>query len=191
MAITDSTTDRMIRAAKENLRVGRFNAFLLWGYVTVAVSVVEYALIALTENGMWMWGWFAIPLIGYPLQWRYGHTVDEEGDNYVERLVGHIWQVMKLAFLLTAVFVSLSTLSWLFLLPLTLILCAVGVSLTGAVLQERAMMACPFLSLCAGLYMLTDISHGGMGLAVFLYFAAAFAVMLIVPGHLLFRRGKA
>lgn len=180
----DTRTAQLIEEAKSRLRLGPFNVFLLWGYLVALVSLAEYALVSLTHSGLSLWGWFLIPLIGYPLQWRYGPQPDTAVANYPERLVRHVWFFLKVAFLLAVAFVSLSRLPWMYLLPLTLLMSSIGVSVTGAILRERPLMVCPVVALCIGLYQLTAVSHGDLSLAGFLQFSLAFLIMLVLPGHL-------
>ena len=44
--------------------LGDGNIMLLWGYLTVAVSVTIWILLAGTHNPVWNWLWFLIWVIG-------------------------------------------------------------------------------------------------------------------------------
>lgn len=59
---------RMIQNSKKNLELGSGNIFLLWGYLSLLTAVVVWLLVWQTGSMKWNWLWFAIPLVGYPLQ---------------------------------------------------------------------------------------------------------------------------
>lgn len=58
----------MISRTKERY-IGDGNIMLMWGYLTVCVSVLVWVMIALTHNPVWNYLWFS-----YMDNRRYGHS---------------------------------------------------------------------------------------------------------------------
>ena len=55
---------RMIRSTRQRLERHSGRPFLIWGYTTVAVSLLNYALNIAGADPAWSLTWFLIPVIG-------------------------------------------------------------------------------------------------------------------------------
>ena len=59
----------MIQNSKKRMELGSGNILIAWGYVTTIIALIIGCGLLLTNNVLWMWLWFAIPAIGYPLHY--------------------------------------------------------------------------------------------------------------------------
>ncbi len=71
------------------------------------------------------------------------------------------------------------------MLPLSLIYCGIGVSITGIIIQERWMTYTPLIAFIIAIYMLTMLTIGEKATTLwYLYFGLSFVFMMIIPGHI-------
>lgn len=185
----------MIRQSKRNMEVGRGNLFLLYGYFTPALSVALYLLISCTGHAAWSWGWLAMFAV-WPLCAAFDRRNPPEVVTYTDKCIKNVWHIMGALFFVS--FLCLSAFAfWLptdmtvmaIMLPLSLLYAAIGVSITGIVLEERWITLLPLTGVCLALYMLTGLFSGaGPLLEWYLWFGVSFIAMMAVPGHILNRK---
>lgn len=187
---------QMINSSKKNMEVGQGNVMLIWGYFTTLLSVTLFILINLTHNLMWSWGWILLfilwPVIAYKQKQHAPRVV-----TYTDKVISQVWQVMGWMFAFT--FITIGIVEQLFMghanfiimLPLSLIYCGLGVSITGIIIQERWMIYSPLVAFILAIYMLTILSMGKSAvLTWYLYFGLAFVFMMIIPGHIVNHKAK-
>lgn len=58
---------RMIRNTRQRLERHSGRPFLIWGYTTVGISLLNYALNLTGADPNWSLSWFLIPVLGYML----------------------------------------------------------------------------------------------------------------------------
>jgi membrane protein len=182
---------QMITNSKRRLEVGSGNTFLVWGYVTAAVSLAVYLLVAYTGSYIWCWGWFSIPVFGWLFilskeQWKQRTVI-----TYTDKVIDAIWMVLGIMFF-GAVMVLMFTNAMNVMLPLSLILCAVGTSFTGIVLRERFLIFSPVIGFITGMIMLGILMNDSHSINKnwFLIFGACFVITMVIPGHLLNRKAR-
>lgn len=54
----------MINRTKERYNIGDGNIMLMWGILTVLTAAAVWLLLVFTQNQLWNWLWFAIPVAG-------------------------------------------------------------------------------------------------------------------------------
>ena len=62
----------MIQNSKRRMELGSGNVLISWGYVTTIVALIVGIGHLTTGHIEWLWLWFAIPAIGYPLHYFLG-----------------------------------------------------------------------------------------------------------------------
>lgn len=187
---------QMINASKKNMEVGQGNIMLIWGYFTTFLSIALFTLIYQTHNFMWSWGWIVLfllwPLIAYKQKQHAPRVV-----TYTDKVISQVWQVMGWMFTFTFITIGIveqlfmSYADFIIMLPLSLIYCGLGISITGIILQERWMIYSPMVAFILAIYMLTILSMGKSAvLTWYLYFGLAFVFMMIIPGHIVNHKAK-
>lgn len=168
----DQTRSRLIRNA------GR--PFLIWGYATLATTAAVAAALCTTGDRRWNVLWFAIPLIGWIGMYLTRGSRQQEASTYVDRVLRQIWIVLG-----TAVWVGLTPV-WLGaaagfpVLTIVLLLMGIGTAISGLVIRFPLLAAGGFVAI--GLAPCLTLASG---CAQLLLFGIGFALMMILPGHLL------
>ena len=67
--------------------------FILWGVLLMAMSLIIYFAWHTTGRAVWNFLWFVMPAIGYPLAAYIYKKESHIPQNFVGRLLGHIWAV--------------------------------------------------------------------------------------------------
>lgn len=185
---------RMIRATRENMEVGSGNLFLAWGYFAALLSVVLYVLVRYTGHTEWTWGWFSMFAFWGVLQMKQrGHK--QRIVTYIDRVVKQVWLVISCVFVLTVLVMAgiafvYGKVNFSLMLPLSLLYCGIGTSITGIVIREPWVMYTPLVAFVFAVYMLESYLIGeACTLDWYLYFGLSFVFMMIVPGHIM--NGKA
>ena len=187
---------QMINSSKENMEIGQGNIMLIYGYFTTALSIVLFVLISLTHNFIWSWGWMLMfviwPIMSYRQRQRPPKVV-----TYTDKVISKVWQVMGWMFIVTFLTIGIIEFSFaryidfILMLPLSLIYCGIGVSITGIIIQERWMTYTPQIAFIIAIYMLTMLMIGEKATTLwYLYFGLSFVFMMIIPGHIVNHKAK-
>ncbi len=152
--------------------------FLIWGYMTIIVSLLVWFVLKETGDYSWQCLWFLLPAIAYPLTVRFSLRRQNVVKTYIDRMVGYVWMVFGLAgFLISCVFIFFRSLPILFIV---LLMMGMGTALTGLIIKMRVVTVCGSLGALASVGCLyVD------GFDRILVFASAFVFMMVVPGHYL------
>lgn len=181
---------QMINSSKKNMEIGQGNIMLIYGYFTTVLSIVLFALISLTHNFIWSWGWMLMfviwPIMSYRQRQKPPKLV-----TYTDKVISKVWQVMGWMFIVTFLTIGIIEFSFaryidfILMLPLSLIYCGIGVSITGIIIQERWMTYTPLIAFIIAIYMLTMLTIGEKATTLwYLYFGLSFVFMMIIPGHI-------
>ena len=152
--------------------------FLIWGYMTIIVSLLVWFVLKETGDYSWQCLWFLLPAIAYPLTVRFSLRRQNVVKTYIDRMVGYVWMVFGMAgFLISCVFIFFRSLPILFIV---LLMMGMGTALTGLIIKMRVVTVCGSLGALASVGCLyVD------GFDRILVFASAFVFMMVVPGHYL------
>lgn len=169
---------RMIDCTRSRLeeQVGR--DFMLMGYSTIAVALAVWLGLRQTLDPRWNYLWFIIPALYLIRGWQSGwFTKGKSPRNHLDRITGYIWQTIGLAGLMLTLTAFLQPIPILFII---LVLMGVGTAITGLVANFR-----PFS--WAGLFTTLLLAPATLwleGIDRILLFAVAFAVLMVIPGHI-------
>lgn len=173
----------MIRETQDN--TARYAAYplLIWGYTTVAISLVVWYFYL--QTGVWQINflWFALPVIAGPLTIFFNRKDKNKGaKNYIDRVTGQIWAVFGVVGFCLSCMAFVVRIDILFVISL---LMGMGATLTGLVCKYKPLSIAGMTGIALSFSML--FIHGS---GVYLVFAAIFIVMMIVPGHIMNKQMK-
>ena len=182
---------QMIQNSKKNLQVGRGNQFILWGWVGAITSLAVMAMIMLTNNPMWNWLWFAIPVIGWPLMIWQMKKEEKPVITYTDKVLKSVWLSIGSIGMIGLLLMGFYAKNMMLMLPGACILIAIGVFITATILDNRTLKIRTFSSL---LLMMMASCHIVFMKDDFLWyhitFALGFIVMLAMPGYYLNKEAK-
>lgn len=168
----------MINNTRSQMERNAGRPLVIWGYVTIAVTIAVWFALRETADPRWNLLWFGIPVLGWPLMWLKRRREPRGVSNYIDRVIGYIWAVLGCTAL------GIGTLAMFFfqmpVLFLITLLMSIGVTLTGLVIRFRP----GFIGGIAGI-LLSVCCLAVEGVDACLVFAAAFLVMMVIPGHIL------
>ena len=78
---------RMIRNTRQRLERHSGRPFLIWGYTTVGVSLLNYALNLTGADPNWSLSWFLIPVLGYTLMRLFPEKRPTDPRTEIDRIV--------------------------------------------------------------------------------------------------------
>lgn len=182
----------MIQDSRSRLARNSGTPFLIWGYTTVAVSLLNALALYLGWSHAWAWSWFTIPVIGW-LGMLLLFKQEPSARNYIDRIVSMIWVVIGLSFawLFVGAVVFGCSISF-----LTVVVMGIGTVLTGCVIKHRTTTICGWAAMCASLifpivYFIMAKSGSASAISEvwiwgeLIVFALIFLVMMVIPGHIL------
>ena len=193
---------RMIRNTRQRLERHSGRPFLIWGYTTVAVSLLNYSLNIAGADPAWSLSWFLIPVLGILLMRLFPEKKGSEPRTEIDRIVNALWIVCSLSLVPIFLFSFLHGLSYrpsLFAL-ITLVM-AIGTAATGLIVRSKVYTVAGVLAMAGSvLFALHDFRLGRLAQTVgidavrlnneILIFAAIFVVMMVIPGHIINRRSR-
>lgn len=184
----------MIERTKERYMLGDGNILLLWGYLSVGIAALVWTLLALTHNPAVNWLWFLIWIIGgiaTPIMAR-RQSRRKGMKSATDKIISRLWSVVGFS-AIACTFCCLGFLlfggvdSWSMMFAFALIIVPMIEIAQGIILDERSFVWGGSVGLLAGIITLACIA-GHVALAarwMMPLFIAAFAAMMIIPGHVL------
>ena len=182
---------QMIQNSKKNLQVGRGNQFILWGWLGAITSLVVMGMLMWTKNPAWNWLWFAIPVIGWPLMMWQMKKEEKPVVTFTDKVLKAVWMSIGSIGMLGTFLMAIYAKNMMLMLPGVSILIAIGVFITGAILDDRALKTRTFGALllimmasCHIVFMQDDFYW------YYITFSIGFIVMLVMPGYHLNKEAK-
>lgn len=175
---------QMIEQTRARLeeQVGRH--FVLMGYTTVIVALAVWLGLEATHNPAWNYLWFLIMAVYLVHGVRSGWFKPAQGTrSQLDRIMGYVWLTIGLASLMLTLVAMLKPIPILFLI---LVIMGIGTAVSGLMARFRPFTVAGFLTILV----LAPATLWIEGLDRILLFAAAFVVLMVIPGHIANRRLK-
>ena len=172
---------RMIRNTNQRMERGAGTPMLIWGYTTIAVTIAVAVALYLTHDWRWNFLWFTLPTISWGLMMLFIKRQPKGVATYIDRVVNYIWIVFGV------LGIVVSTRGWVHgtsgsVLYDVLMIMGAGVALTGFVIKSRLLVIAGFIGVALSLFIFVPCTNGLMECALFV---VGFAVMMVLPGHVL------
>ncbi len=170
---------QMIRNTQRKLEKGSGIPFLIWGYVTVAVSLAVWYLFSTTGNPQWNFLWLAIPVLGFPLMLANLKKGSRQPKNYIDKIISYVWLVIGVSAFIPS-FAS-AFMSGFPILFLVILLISIGTAITGLIIKFTPLIIAGF----AGMFLSVLCLALRNSYDSILIFAALFLIVQVIPGHIL------
>ena len=171
--------------------------FLIWGYTTVLVSIIQALIVAFVDDFMpYLWSWGAIPLIGWPLMLCLNRQ-ERGAVNYIDRCVGAVWTGIGIA----SVFIPFYCGFGISVFSTVVVLMGVGTYVTAVVIKDKIVKRIGVVAIISPVafaiaefayvrsHTVQDVAYyGGLYLTECIIFAVIIFMLLVVPGHILNRK---
>ena len=144
-----------------------------------------------TKNPMWNWLWFAIPVIGWPVMLRQMKKEEKPVVTFTDKVLKAVWMSIGSIGMLGTFLMAIYAKNMMLMLPGVSILIAIGVFITGAILDDRVLKTRTFGALL--LIMMASCHIVFMQDGFYWYyitFSLGFIVMLVMPGYHLNKEAK-
>ena len=182
----------MIQDSRARLARNSGTPFLIWGYTTVAISILNYVLFQCDVRIWWLW--WLIPIIGWIGMTIWGKR-DNGAKNYIDRVISIIWSVIGISFLwIMFAFIYYHAP----ILFLVILMAGMGTTMTGFVIRDRVTKIGGIVAMASSMLFplkhwlmirYVDIDNAALlsewHCADCLLFAAIFLFMMVIPGHIL------
>ncbi len=168
---------RMIRNTQNRMVQRSGVPFLIFGYLTVIVSLLVWYFLTTTHNGQWNYLWFLIPVIGFPAVISVKKR-EKPVKTFVDKVIQYVWFVLGITgFSVSMVSMFYWSIPILFII---ILLMGAGTAITGLIIQFKPIVFSGFLGLLLSYSCLVVT-----GTDRILIFATVFLVMMVIPGHIL------
>ncbi|MEG2946489.1 MAG: hypothetical protein RR837_07050 [Bacteroidales bacterium] len=167
----------MIQETREYIHKGVGNTQLLWGYLTVIVSLGVYFGWEYTHSQLVLWGWWVLPLIGWPTMYLMMRHQPHKVVTVIDKIIGKVWMVIGITATITPIVAFLMPSNILFIEAL---LISIGIAITGLILNMKVCYIPGFIGI-----LLSFALFWVRGIDQILIFALLFTILLIIPGHIM------
>lgn len=175
---------RMIRNSQEKFERGAGKPFLIWGYTTIAVSLIVWWLLKTTLNPYWNWCWFAIPIIGTTLMLITQRNHPKKVTTFIDQAIQHVWAILGTCCILVPLYVAFFDKNLPVLFIISLLMFA-SQAITGAIIRLGYIR---FMGLSGILMSFGVLSLNGI--YQIWGFIAMFLIVMIIPGHIMNAQAK-
>lgn len=190
-----SIITEMISRTKDRY-IGDGNIMLMWGWLTIAVTGLVWAALALTLNPTWNWLWFLIPVIGgiaTPIMAKKSER--KQGvKTYSDKISSQIWMAVGLiaiaAMVICLGFNIAGICAWNLMFIYALIVVPLAEIAQGLIVRETSLVVGGAFGMAVGLFTTSClITHITLYAYWFLpTFMLAFACMMLIPGYVINRK---
>ena len=179
--------------------LGNANILLMWGYLAVFCSILVWVLLAATQQNVWNWLWFAIPVIGILLTSIMARR-EKRTDGavtYSDKITSHLWSIFGVSeIILTFICLGFSLIGgiecWTAMFVYTVIAAPFGEIAQGLIIKEKSLtwggivgLAIGMVSVCCVTGKIPLLANWFMPLFILFW-----VVMMIVPGHIINHKAK-
>ena len=179
--------------------LGSGNILLMWGYLAVFTSISVWILLAATQQNVWNWLWFAIPVIGMlltPIMARREKRTDG-AVTYSDKITSHLWSIFGVSeIVLTFICLGFSLIGgvkcWTAMMVYTLIAAPFAEIAQGLIVKEKSLTWGGIVGLAIGMVSVCCVT-GKIPLLAYWFmplFILFWVVMMIVPGHIINHKAK-
>lgn len=188
----------MIARTRERY-VGDGDIMLMWGYLTMLVTALVWITLASTQNPVWNWLWFLIPVVGgiaTPIMSRKRQSKSGV-KSYTDTLTSKIWTAVAIASIVAILccfgFAFKGINCWIMMFLFPVIVVPVVEMTQGFVVKENSFVFGGAVALVIGIFMTCCV----VGKVTLFYgwalplFIIAFICMMIIPGHIINHKSKA
>jgi len=174
---------QMIQNTQQKLRSDNGLPFLIFGYTTVAMSVIVYFLLNATQNYWYNLVWLGIPVIGFILLYFFDKKEVKFRKTYIDRVISHIWTVIGFS----VFFVSFSTgfVRIPNLFSILILLLGIGTTLTGLTIKFKPVIICGIIGMASSV-----LPYLVFGNDMNLIYGLCIFIMMVIPGHILNYQGR-
>lgn len=174
---------RMIQNTQRNMEKSNGLPFLIWGYTTILVSLVVWYFFSTTGNPDWNYLWFLIPVIGFPTMMWTIRKQEKGVKTYIDKIIGYVWIVFGIAgFTVSTSAIFLWNIPILFIVILMM---GTGTAITGMIIRFKPLIFAGFAGMLLSYLCLIVKGYDSI-----LVFALIFLVMMVIPGHILYGKGR-
>ena len=174
---------QMIHNTQQRLEKVHARPLLIFGYVTIIVSIAVWYMLKETLDPRWNFLWMAIPIVGGTLTFALMNKNKPKVRTFVDKTTDYVWLVCGS----TVWAASFTPTLWqsvpiLFIVALII---SMATTLTGLITKVRLLVISGAIGILAS-FVLPSIKP----LDSILLFAGIFLIMMVVPGHILYYKGK-
>ena len=179
--------------------LGSGNILLMWGYLAVFSSILVWILLAATQQNVWNWLWFAIPVIGMPLTSIMARR-EKRTDGvvtYSDKITSHLWSIFGVSeIVLTLICLGFSLIGgikcWTAMIVYTIIAAPFAEIAQGLIVKEKSLTWGGIVGLAIGMFLVCCVTGKIPLLANWFMplFILFWVVMMIVPGHIINHKAK-
>lgn len=160
------------------------NLFLVWGYTTSVVLLVEFATLILWKEDWCSWLWVGIPLIGTPLMIHFLNKDYKRTRHRTlnEKVLIRMWIFIGATCCLSGAALGFAGAFHICFMSLMGLLCGFGCFMTGIILHFTPKTICGIIAAllsAAPLFLQGDLWPWQLIIT-----AGIIAIALIIPGHL-------
>lgn len=176
----------MIKSSQQRMIDGAGKPFLIWGYLLVAVSLTILLLVRTTGNWAWTYLWFAPIVIGMPLMYLLTSKSrrSPKVTTFVDKVTTLIWSIFGVTCGLVTLVATLSSLflnQYIAIFTFIMLLLGGALLLTGIIIKFKPLVFSGIASYLFAFWMLFVTNP----LDLFIIFAVAMVVVMVIPGHIL------
>ena len=179
--------------------LGSGNILLMWGYLAVFSSILVWILLAATQQNVWNWLWFAIPVIGMPLTSIMARR-EKRTDGvvtYYDKITSHLWSIFGVSeIVLTFICLGFSLIGgikcWTAMIVYTVIAAPFAEIAQGLIVKEKSLTWGGIVGLAIGMVLVCCVTGKIPFLANWFMplFILFWVLMMIVPGHIINHKAK-
>ena len=174
---------RMINQTKKDLSVGNGDSFLMWGYLSAAISLAVIVMLLATKDPRFAWLYMAIPIAGFTASGIKTYKAKRKShvaSTYASNTINNVWAIISAVFAVYAISCLLhfgEVRSWI----------GIGSYTTGVILKEKSIQMCGLLGVVIGTGLLRDFVCGEQVISIMQMgqMVLSFVITLIIPGHIL------
>lgn len=183
--IDEQMSLKIIREAIENTKTKlKDNGFfyLLWGWLVLTASLLEYALLQFSSTHYHWVGWPILMTIGAIVSVIHGYRLGKRSAviTFIDTAIIYLWYGFLIAMIIIISMAMLSKMSFQLLNPLIMVLFGLGTFVSGGILKFRPLIVGGLIS-----WVIAIIAFLIQSELQLLLMSVAIVIAYLVPGYML------
>lgn len=190
---------QMIKQSQKGVAEDAGMPFIAWGVIMMVVSIIIGLGIAFTENGHWMWGYFAIPILGFLYNFitkrRMNNSEAPRVKTYIEDTMEQVWKGIGMILIGYPIILLILRIdqpkAWIGMFFLGVFLPILGSYLMGLLLKMKELTRSMIFPLYMSLMLLSDLMMNNTMTNKYNFYFALFALFsMVLPGIIINKKAK-
>lgn len=175
----------MIETSRSRMERKYAYPFIIWGTATVIIAIVISIMIFNTQNTVWYYLWWALPIVGSSSFLFTRKDKVSSPKTYIEKVSSKMWLILAIIAIVLSFISTFSPIFGRAILTIIALFMGLGTLMSGLLYRYRTIQIYAYIGIALSIAMMFFEPYFQL-----LIFALIFMIMMVIPGLIILHRFK-